>query len=167
MKLIRALTIAAGAATVALAMLTACSDRPQAPAISYTLLDGHQADLASLRGRVVLVNFWATDCAPCVEEMPRLADTWRRLAPAGFDALAVSMSYDPPFAVSNFAKARRLPFGVAIDLTGEIAAGFGGVRYTPTSVLIDRRGRIVDRWVGRTDFAKLERRVAELAADKG
>jgi peroxiredoxin len=167
MKLVRALALAAAAAPVALVMLTACSDKPQAPAVSYTLLDGRHADLASLRGHVVLVNFWATDCVPCVEEMPQLADTWRRLAPTGFDALAVSMSYDPPFAVANFAKARQLPFGVAIDLTGEIAARFGGVRYTPTSVLIDKRGRIVDRWVGRTDFARLEQAVATLVAEKG
>lgn len=166
MKLVRALAIATAAAatTVVPSMLTACSRAQQAPAVSYTLLDGRRTELAALRGRVVLVNFWATDCAPCVEEMPRLVDTWRRLAPAGFDTLAVSMSYDPPFAVSDFALSRKLPFGVAIDNTGEIAARFGDVRFTPTSVLIDKRGRIVSRWVGPTDFAELEKQVALLLA---
>ena len=171
MKVIRALALAApfmlaSGATVALVMLTACSRTEQAPAVAYTLLDGHKSDLAALRGRVVLVNFWATDCAPCVAEMPQLAATWRKLSPAGFDTLAVSMSYDPPFAVSNFAQSRHLPFGVAIDNTGEIEARFGGVRYTPTSILIDKQGRIVARWIGATDIPELEKQIAILLKER-
>ncbi len=147
-------------------MLTACTRAEQAPAVGYTLLDGHQSSLAALQGRVVLVNFWATDCVPCIEEMPQLAETWRKFAPAGFDTLAVSMAYDPPFAVSNFAQSRRLPFGVAIDNTGEIAARFGEVRATPTSFLIDRHGRIVAHWAGRTDFVELQERIARLLEER-
>jgi peroxiredoxin len=167
MKVVRALAFAtpfllASGTTVALAMLTACNRAEQAPAVAYTLLDGRKSDLAALRGHVVLVNFWATDCAPCVAEMPLLAETWRKFSPSGFDTLAVSMAYDPPFAVSNFAQSRHLPFGVAIDNTGEIEARFGGVRYTPTSILIDRRGRIVARWIGATDIPELEKQIARL-----
>jgi peroxiredoxin len=143
-------------------MLAACSQSQPAPDIRYTLLDGRQATLASLRGRVVLVSFWSTDCAPCIAEMPRLAATWQKYSARGFETLAVSMSYDPPFAVANFAETRRLPFGVVIDNTGEIAHRFGDVRFTPTTVLIDKRGVIVRRWVGAPDFPALDARIEEL-----
>ena len=167
MKFVRAfaplasIALASGAGLV-LAMLAGCSRIEQAPAVSYTLLDGRHGDLAALRGRVVLVNFWATSCAPCVEEMPALAANWRRFSPQGFETLAVSMQYDPPALVSNFAKARALPFAVAIDNTGEIAHRFGDVQYTPTSLLINKRGQIVRRWIGKTDFAALAPLIAQL-----
>jgi peroxiredoxin len=164
MKLVRAFALAISCAGAASSILTACAKAEQAPDVSYTLLDGHKSSLASLRGRVVLVNFWATDCVPCVEEMPQLADTWRRFAPSGYDTVAVSMAWDPPFAVSNFAQSRHLPFGVAIDNTGEISARFGDIRATPTSFLIDRKGRIAARWIGRVDIAELQARIPELLA---
>ena len=159
-----ALASVAGAALPILT-LTACSRARQAPAVGYTLLDGRKSDLASLRGHVVLVNFWATDCAPCIAEMPRFVQTWRKFSPRGFDTLAVSMSYDPPAIVSNFAQARALPFGVVIDLTGEVAARFGGVKFTPTTLLINKRGEIVARWIGATDFAELDKQVGLLLAE--
>ena len=93
-----------------------------------------------------------------------MAANWRRFSPQGFETLAVSMSYDPPALVSNFAQARALPFGVAIDNTGEIARRFGDVAFTPTSVLIDKHGRVVKRWVGKTDFAAVAPLIAELVA---
>ncbi|MFL6625562.1 MAG: TlpA disulfide reductase family protein [Vitreoscilla sp.] len=170
MRFVRALAplasmaLAAGAG-LSLAMLAGCSRVEQAPAVSYTLLDGRQGDLASLRGHVVLVNFWATSCAPCVEEMPAMVANWRRFSPQGFETLAVSMAWDAPALVSNFAQARALPFPVVIDNTGEIARRFGDVQFTPTSLLIDKRGQIVRRWVGKTDFAALAPLIAQLDAE--
>ena len=169
MKFVRALALLASAALVsalglATLMLAGCERVEQAPALSYTLLDGRRNELAALRGHVVLVNFWATDCAPCVEEMPAMVANWRRFSPQGFETLAVSMAYDAPALVANFAQARQLPFPVVIDNTGEIAHRFGDVRFTPTSLLIDKRGRIVKRWVGKTDFAALAPVIAELQA---
>jgi peroxiredoxin len=167
MKLVRALVLfapiaLASGAGMALLMLTGCGRPQQAPLVGYTLLDGRHGDLASLRGHVVLINFWSTDCAPCVEEMPQLADTWRQFSPRGFQTLAVAMSYDPPALVSNFAQSRALPFGVVIDNTGEIADRFGDVRFTPTSLLINKRGEIVKRWIGKTDFESLGKLVGAL-----
>ncbi len=169
MKFVRApalLALAALLSAMGLAalMLAGCQRVEQAPALTYTLLDGRRSELAALRGHVVLVNFWATDCAPCVEEMPAMVANWRRFSPQGFETLAVSMSYDAPALVANFAQSRQLPFAVVIDNTGEIAHRFGDVRFTPTSLLIDKRGRIVKRWVGKTDFAALAPVIAELQA---
>lgn len=163
MALLAAMALTSGAGST-LPMLTGCSRAEQAPALAYTLLDGRRSDLAALRGRVVLVNFWATDCAPCVEEMPALVANWRRYSPQGFQTLAVSMRHDPPALVANFAEARALPFEVVIDNTGEIAQRLGNVQFTPTSLLIDKRGEIVRRWVGKTDFVELGQAIEALQA---
>ncbi len=137
----------------------------QAPSVGYTLLDGRVEQLQDLRGKVVLVSFWATTCGPCVREMPKLVETQRSFGARGFETLAVAMQYDPPARVVQFAQSRQLPFGVAIDNRGEIARAFGHVRATPTHVLIDRRGEIVARHVGMTDFEALHRRLEALLTD--
>jgi peroxiredoxin len=136
-----------------------------APNVPYTLLDGKQGNLEQLRGKVVLVNFWATSCVTCVKEMPQLVATHQKYSPRGYETLAVAMSYDPPAYVANFADSRQLPFSVALDGSGEIAKRFGDVRLTPTTYLINKRGEIVKRYVGEPDFAALHRLVEELLAE--
>ena len=136
-----------------------------APNVGYTLLNGQKAQLADLRGKVVLVNFWATSCATCVGEMPKVVSTYEKFKSRGYDTLAVAMSYDPPAYVINYAESRKLPFGVAIDNTGSVAQGFGDVRLTPTSYLLNKRGEIVKRYVGEPDFAALHVLVEKLLAE--
>jgi peroxiredoxin len=142
-----------------------CSRRDPAPQFTYTLLDGTRGSSEQLRGKVVLVNFWATSCVTCVQEMPQIVQTWRSFHERGFETLAVAMSYDPPAYVANFAQSRALPFGVVIDNTGAIAQGFGDVRLTPTTFLIDKRGGIVKRYVGTPDFKELHALVERLLAE--
>lgn len=139
--------------------------RENAPAVSYVLLDGAKADSSQWKGKVMLVNFWATSCTTCVHEMPQIVATHEKYKARGFDTLAVAMSYDPPAFVANFAESRKLPFGVAIDNTGEIAGKFGKVQLTPTTVLINKRGEIVKRYVGEPDFAALHGLVEKLLAE--
>src|SRR6218665_2578157 len=109
--------------------------RDSAPPVSYVLLDGAKADSSQWKGKVMLVNFWATSCTTCVKEMPQIVATHEKYRTQGFDTLAVAMSYDPPAYVASFAESRKLPFGVAIDNTGEIARQFGKVQLTPTTLL--------------------------------
>lgn len=139
--------------------------RPAAPDATYTLLDGSRWTTAQLLGKVVLVNFWATDCATCVKEMPQLVATHEKYKSRGFETVAVSMRYDPPAYVVRYAEDHDLPFGVAIDNTGQIARQFGNVEATPTSVLIDKKGRVVRRYRGEPDFAALHALVEKLLAE--
>lgn len=150
------------ALAVAVAGYLASGPKAMAPDVGYTQLNGSKHRLADLRGQVVLVNFWATDCAPCVKEMPALIATHDKFGARGLQTLAVSMRHDMPANVVRFAEARRLPFTVAIDLDGAIAQGFGSVRVTPTTLLIDREGRIVRRIVGEPDFAELHAHIERL-----
>jgi peroxiredoxin len=139
--------------------------REQAPQVDYVLLDGRKENFADLRGKVVLVNFWATSCVTCVKEMPELVDTYRKYRERGLDLVAVAMSYDPPAYVSNFAETRQLPFKVAIDNTGEVARRFGDVKLTPTTYVVNKRGEIVKRYVGEPDFAQLHQLIERLLSE--
>ena len=164
----RSLLVAASAATaigIAAYLSLHSMDHSLAPTVAYTLLDGRQSSTGQLRGKVVLVNFWATSCATCVHEMPQIAATHEKYKSKGYETLGVAMSYDPPAYVAKFAETRQLPFGVAIDNTGQIAKSFGNVQITPTSVLINKRGEIVKRYVGEPDFAALHRLVEKLLAE--
>lgn len=136
-----------------------------APNAAYTLLDGTKSTVEQMRGKVVLVNFWATSCTTCVHEMPQIVATHEKFKSRGYKTLAVAMSYDVPAYVVNFAQTRKLPFDVAIDNTGSIAKSFGDVQLTPTSVLINKRGQIVKRYVGEPDFASLHQLVEKLLAE--
>ena len=153
------------AAVLPVAALSGCGRREAAPDFSYTLLDGTRGQSQALRGKVLLVNFWATTCAVCVKEMPQIVATHQRFQARGFDTLAVAMSYDPPALVANYAESRRLPFGVVIDNTGVIARAWGDVQVTPTTFLVDKRGAIVRRYVGQPDFAALHGLVEQLLAE--
>lgn len=139
--------------------------RVDAPGVGYTLLDGRGAHSAQWRGKVMVVNFWATTCAVCVQEMPSLVATHQKYRGPGFDTVAVAMKHDPPASVVRFAEQRRLPFGVAIDNTGEIARAFGNVDVTPTTFVIDKQGRIVRRYRGEPDFAALHRLIESLMSE--
>jgi peroxiredoxin len=152
-------------AALALPVLAACGRRDAAPDVTYTLLDGSKGATAALRGKVLLVNFWATSCSTCVKEMPQIVATHRKYQARGFDTLAVAMSYDPPAHVANYAETRRLPFGVVIDNTGSFARAYGDVQATPTTFLIDKQGRIARQYVGQPDFAALHGLVEQLLAE--
>ena len=151
-------------AICSLALLSGCS-QSAAPSSTFVLLDGTQQTTQDLRGKVVLVNFWATSCVTCVAEMPELVSTFEKYRARGYETLAVAMSYDPPSYVVNFAQTRKLPFKVAIDNTGAVAKAWGDVRITPTTYLVNKRGEIIRTYVGAPDFAQLHQLIEQLLAE--
>jgi peroxiredoxin len=131
-------------------------NRPIAPAdVNFIGVHGDQFALSSLKGKVVLVNFWATSCSVCVGEMPKMVQTFEKYREQGLETVAVAMSYDPPDRVFAYALQNNLPFRVTLDIFGTAMEAFGGIRGTPTTFLVDRRGRIVQRFEGEPDFAVL------------
>ncbi len=126
-----------------------------APQVTFVSLQGKKITTADLRGKVVLVNFWATDCAICIKEMPQITATYDKYRDRGFETIAVAMKYDPPNYVLNYVEKNRLPFTVSLDPLGELAKAFGDVKLTPTTFIIDKRGNFVARIVGEPDFEKL------------
>ncbi len=157
--------VAACVVSMSAIVLAGCSAREAAPQSQFVLLDGSKASTADFKGKVVLVNFWATTCVSCVKEMPELVRTFEKYKAQGFDTVAVAMSYDPPDWVVNFARSRQLPFKVALDNTGEIATAWGDVQLTPTTYLVDRNGQVVKRYVGAPDFNALHQLIESLLAE--
>ena len=160
----RILALAAlGIASVA--GLYGCSGTQLAPSSTFVLLDGSKQTTADLKGKVTLVNFWATSCVTCVAEMPKIISTYNKYKAQGYDTVAVAMSYDPPSYVVNYTQTRQLPFKVAIDNTGAVAKAWGDVQLTPTTYLVNKRGEIVKQYVGEPDFAALHRLIEKLLAE--
>lgn len=136
-----------------------------APQSTFVLLDGSQQTTADFKGKVTLVNFWATSCTTCVGEMPEVIHTYQKYKDRGFDTLAVAMSYDPPSYVVNFVETRKLPFKVALDNTGQVAKAWGDVQLTPSTFIVNKRGEIVKSYVGAPDFAELHKLIEKLLAE--
>jgi peroxiredoxin len=154
----------AGLSLLGTASLSACGSADAAPASRFVLLDGSTLETTQLKGKVTLVNFWATTCVTCVKEMPELVATYNKFKDRGLETVAVAMSYDPPQWVNNFAQTRQLPFKVALDNTGEIAKAWGDVQLTPTTYLMNKQGEIVKRYVGEPDFDALHQLLDKLLA---
>lgn len=126
-----------------------------APEVEFVSIKGERLALQGLRGRPVLVSFWASDCRPCLEEFQDLAALHQAYAARGFTLIAVAMSYDLPSHVVELTRAAELPYTVALDPLGEIAAAFGDVRLVPNSFLIGPDGRIALHRLGRVDPSEL------------
>ena len=162
----RGLAALAAVATLGTALLLGgCGTRDAAPESTFVLIDGAKTTTTELKGKVTLVNFWATTCVSCVKEMPMLVDTHNKFKDRGYETVAVAMSYDPPAYVVNFTETRKLPFKVAIDNTGANARDWGDVKLTPTTYLVNKRGEIVKRYVGTPDFAELHRLIEKLLSE--
>nr|WP_028229994.1 TlpA disulfide reductase family protein [Paraburkholderia mimosarum] len=128
---------------------------PHVPDATFTLLSGQKVSTSDLKGKVYLVNFWATSCSTCMEEMPKMVQTYNRFKGEGLEFVAVAMNYDAPMYVANYAQTRQLPFKVAVD-DGSAAKQFGNVQLTPTTFVIGRDGKILKRYVGEPQFAELD-----------
>jgi peroxiredoxin len=126
-----------------------------APAVTFSTLSGAKIGLSDQKGKVVLVNFWATTCGVCAHEMPALIDTYNRYKNKGFEVVAVAMPYDPPNYVLRYSSENRLPFPVALDVMGDAMHAFGQIQGTPTSFIIGKDGNIIEKRVGELDFDQL------------
>lgn len=122
-------------------------DRKAAP--DFTLKDsmGRPAKLSEYKGKVVLLNFWATWCGPCKLEIPWFVDFEQRFKDRGFSVLGVSMDEDGWEAVKPYMESKKVNYRVVIG-TDEVADLFGGVSSLPTSFIIDRQGKIAGVHIG-------------------
>lgn len=149
--------IVAAIVVVALVIVGALSltKREVIPDVTFTDLQGKKFTSQDLRGKVVMINFWATSCTTCVKEMPEMIDTYTKYKADGLEYVAVAMAYDPPNYVLNFTETRKLPFRVTLDTQGTLAKAFGDIQLTPTTLVVNKNGEIIKRYVGEPDFASL------------
>lgn len=152
-------------AVLAVAGWFAFNPSKHVPEASFTLLSGEKISTSQLKGKVYLINFWATSCTTCVAEMPAMVQTYDQFKGQGLEFIAVAMNYDAPMYVANYAKTRKLPFKVALD-DGSAAERFGKVQLTPTTFVIGRDGKILKQYVGQPEFSEL-RQILTTALSQG
>jgi peroxiredoxin len=137
----------------------------QAPQFARTDLNHQRIDLSAYRGHVVLLNFWATWCAPCQTEMPRFVEWQNQYRAAGLQIIGVSMDDDADQALA-LVRRRHLNYPVLMG-DSELGLQYGGVLGLPVTFLIDRRGKVTARFKGATSMTAMRREVERLLRANG
>lgn len=166
-RLVRFAVIVIAIAAVLIALFNWQRPAPvtAAPDVTFRITDGRAITLETLRGRPVLVTFWASTCRECIREMPQMVQLYEELAPRGLEIIGVVIYYDRPDAALAVAKRQRLPYPVAIDVQAEVSRAFGNVQMTPSTFVVNPQGNIVRQRTGTLNFAALRREIAAMLAD--
>jgi len=151
----------APAGSAAVASVKPAEKRNAAPDFELTDASGRKVKLSDYKGKVVLLNFWATWCGPCKLEIPWFADFEKRYKDQGFAVLGVSMDEDGWEAVKPYIEAKQVNYRIMIA-TEEVAQKYGGVEALPTTFIIDREGRIVSTHIGLVMKKDYEDEIAAL-----
>jgi cytochrome c biogenesis protein CcmG, thiol:disulfide interchange protein DsbE len=135
-------------------------DLRPAPDFALTDLSGRPLRLSDYRGKVVILDFWATWCEPCKEEIPHLIEMQNKYSAQGLQVLGVSMDDDQP-PVVKFQQQFKMNYPVAVG-DSKLADQYGGILGLPITFVIDRQGRIISRHVGATNPSVLETEIQKL-----
>ena len=130
----------------------AIKDNMPAPDFTFPGLDGKMVSLSDYKGKVVLLNIWATWCPPCVEEMPSMERLYQKFKGQNFEILAVSIDEPGLKVVAPFMKKSNLTFPALIDSEGAIKAVYG-ITGIPESFIIDKQGNLIKKIMGPVDWA--------------
>lgn len=137
------------------------SSAEPAPAFEVTTLDGNTISLDGLRGKVVLVNFWATWCPPCRAEIPDFIEAYSELKDKGLEILGFSVDDLPEAELKKFVEQAKMNYPVAL-VGRDIVSAFKPGQYIPTSIFIDKNGKIRKRHVGKLEKSDLLKIFEEL-----
>jgi len=135
-----------------------------APDFMLKTIDGTSLRLSDYRGKVVLLDFWATWCAPCQEEIPRFVEWQNQYRDRGLQVIGVSMD-DSPAPVQRFSREFRVNYPVAVG-TQNIASQYGGILGLPVNFVIGRNGKIKAKHLGLYDLTLLKRELNEQLESK-
>ncbi len=129
----------------------------KAPDVMFMTITGKKISLSNLKGKPVVVTFWATDCPACVKEIPLFIDLYNKFHQQGLEIIAVAMTYNPPNLVVKMSKTYNIPYEIALDPRSEIAKKFGNISAIPHTFLISADGQIIMDKLGLFDINKLSK----------
>jgi peroxiredoxin len=130
----------------------------RAPDFTLSSLDGRKVKLSDFRGKAVLLNFWATWCPPCKEEMPWFEQMQQQYGKDGLVVLGIAMDDSEPASIAKFASEMGVNYPLLLG-TDEVSDDYGDVQYLPTTFYIARDGTIVDKMTGLLDRKDIEEAV--------
>ena len=122
----------------------------------FTTINGKKISMTDLRGKPVLINFWATDCPSCIQEISALKNLYAQYHSQGLEMIGITMYYDIPNHVVEMVKRKQISYPVSLDLKGKYAKIFGNIELTPTTLLLNTEGRIISTTTGLLDVVAME-----------
>jgi peroxiredoxin len=127
-----------------------------APQVRFTDLKGNSFNLSELKGKPVIINFWATTCPGCVIEIPSLVQLHQQYSARGLTLIGVAMDYDPEAQVREMVRQKQMNYTIVTDSNGQIAKAFNNVSLTPTTFFINKEGKIIRHKLGEMSHDDLE-----------
>jgi cytochrome c biogenesis protein CcmG/thiol:disulfide interchange protein DsbE len=161
-------------AIVVLFLCVGCADEKesdaalngQAPDFTLKDLQGKKVQLKNMRGKVVLINFFATWCAPCRQEIPDFIRLYQQYRERGFEIIGIGLDMEGETVLRPFSEQLRVPYPVVVG-TRKVVVDYGNITGVPTSFFIDRDGKIADRFIGMRPRKVLEKNIIDLLKKKG
>ncbi|MCU7799058.1 MAG: TlpA family protein disulfide reductase [gamma proteobacterium symbiont of Lucinoma myriamae] len=135
--------------------------QPSAPPVSFEDIKGNQFTLAQLKDKPVIVNFWATECPGCVNEIPLLVDMYKKYSPQNLVIIGVAMGYDPESQVREMVRQKNMNYPIVLDSQDKLLKAFN-IKVTPTTIFIGKDGKIVKRKLGEMSHTELEATIKSL-----
>ena len=131
------------------------------PELEFNILGDDKLLSKNLEDKIVILNFWATDCSTCIKEMPiltKIHDKYKN----DIELIAVAMPYDLPSRVINFKDKNQIPFKIALDSDGKILEKFNKVRLTPTTIITNKQQIIQNTIIGEINYQNLDKLIESL-----
>ena len=137
----------------------------QMPELEFTLLDGKKLKVTELKGKTLVLNFWATSCEPCRKEIPELIELDEEFSSKGVKIIGIAMAHDRPDQVIAFKQLYKIPYAIAMDINAAVAKAFD-VNVIPVTLLVSPRGQIVYRHSGVINFDDMRKRISGMLPEK-
>jgi thiol-disulfide isomerase/thioredoxin len=142
------------------------ADQEAAPLFTSTDLDGKAFDLAAYKGKVLVLNFWATWCGPCRREIPDFIQLQDEYGSGGLQVVGIALDEQGASIVKPFAEKFKINYPVVVDAKSEVAALYGQMNAIPVTIIVDRSGKIRSRQVGMRTKAQIEALAVPLLKEK-